>query len=512
MVLKGSQIFKLKKFIRELAQHRGRHTELVSVYIPQGYDMNKIINHLQQEQGTATNIKSASTRKNVIDALERMIQHLRLFKKTPENGLAVFSGNVAAKEGQQDLRIWSIEPPVPLKQRLYRCDKEFVLEPLSEMCETKEVYGLVVLDRRDAMLALLKGKAIVPLVKTHSEVPGKFKAGGQCCHPDTLVLLRDAQIKIKDVKIGDKLITYDFKNNDSSISECLNIWKTRKDVQLKIKTDAGNIIVSEDHLFFVENNGATLEVPAKELKVGDFLLKFKNSVKEKREKINKINKIKIIKIMKEKGEFEMIDISVKNQNFIANGLVVHNSAARFARIREGSIKAHYKKIADLMKEQFLPMGDNLKGIIIGGPSTTTTDFIHKDYLTGDIKKKIIGVKDLSYTGEFGLQELLDRSKDLLSAEEVSGEKKIMGKFFDLLNTKEKQVAYGLADVKEMLEIGAVDTLLLSESVDDELIEELENKAKEMGSEVRIISVETREGVQLKEMGGIAAILRYEAER
>ncbi len=30
----------------------------------------------------------------------------------------------------------------------------------------------------------------------------------------------------------------------------------------------------------------------------------------------------------------------------------------------------------------------------------------------------------------------------------------------------------------------------------------------MGSKVRIISVETREGVQLRDMGGIAAILRY----
>ncbi len=48
---------------------------------------------------------------------------------------------------------------------------------------------------------------------------------------------------------------------------------------------------------------------------------------------------------------------------------------------------------------------------------------NKDYITGDIKKKILGTKDLSYTGEFGLQELLDRSEDLLSEEEVAQEKK-----------------------------------------------------------------------------------------
>ena len=187
MALSTKQKHKLKKFIKELSNYKGRHTELVSVYAPQGYDMNKIINHLSQEQGTAVNIKSTSTRKNVIDALEKMIQHLRLYKKTPENGLAAFAGNVAEREGQEDVRVWSIEPPIPLKTRIYRCDKKFQLDLLSDMMETKEVYGFVVMDRRDATLAFLKGKTIIPIVKTHSEVPGKTRAGGQCHIPETLV-------------------------------------------------------------------------------------------------------------------------------------------------------------------------------------------------------------------------------------------------------------------------------------------------------------------------------------
>ena len=52
--------YKLRKFIDELESYRGRHTELVSVYVPAGYDLNKIINHLFQEQGTAANIKAVS--------------------------------------------------------------------------------------------------------------------------------------------------------------------------------------------------------------------------------------------------------------------------------------------------------------------------------------------------------------------------------------------------------------------------------------------------------------------
>ena len=43
----------------------------------------------------------------------------------------------------------------------------------------------------------------------------------------------------------------------------------------------------------------------------------------------------------------------------------------------------------------------------------------------------------------------------------------------------------------------------------EKIDEFEVEAKKVGSEIALISTETREGVQLKEMGKIAAILRYE---
>jgi peptide chain release factor subunit 1 len=350
--------------IMELKLHKAPHTEFVSVYIPSGYDIIKIINHLAEEQGTASNIKSAVTRKNVEMALEKMIQHLRLFKTTPPNGLAVFTGNVAANEGKQDMRVWSIEPPIPLNIRIYRCDKSFVTDILEDMMAIKDVYGLVVLDHRDATLAILRGKTITPLVKTHSEVPGKFKAGGQ-------------------------------------------------------------------------------------------------------------------------------------------------SAPRFARARELANKEHYKKISDYMTEQFLPLGNNLKGIIIGGPGVTVNDFINHDYVTGDLKRKILGTKDLSYTGDFGLQELLDKATDLLEAEEVSREKKLMERFFKQLLENPGKVTYGEKETLRALDMNAVDLLLVSEAVPEERIFELEEIAAKGGATLKIISVETREGVQLKEMGGIAAILRFE---
>ena len=124
-------------------------------------------------------------------------------------------------------------------------------------------------------------------------------------------------------------------------------------------------------------------------------------------------------------------------------------------------------------------------------------------------KKIIGAKHLAYTGMFGLQELLEKSEDLLSDEAVAKEKQAMQKFFVLLATQPGKVTYGKLEVEKMIDQGTVETLLISESLDDDLLEKLNDKAQEMGSEVTIVSVETREGVQLKELGGAAAILRYD---
>lgn len=351
----------LRKFIEEISKYKGRHTELVSVYVPSGYDLSKIIGHLQQEQGTAENIKSSATKKNVISALEKMVQHLRLFKSTPPNGLVVFCGNVSEQEGEVDLRVWSMEPPVPLAIRIYRCDKEFVVEPLQEMLEIKEAYGLIVMDRREGDIAMLKGKRIFPLISTHSNVPGKYKTGGQSAH-------------------------------------------------------------------------------------------------------------------------------------------------RFEQLRELAAKEFYKKIAEYAKEKFLGMQE-LKGILVGGPGPTKYEFV--DYLATELRRKILAIKDLSYTGEFGLNELVERSQDVLAAEELAEERKVMMRFFDLLGKKPGQVSYGLENVETDLKNGVVELLLLSEKLDDKTIDRMSGLADEKGSKVMLISIDTREGAQLKEIGGIAAILRYE---
>jgi len=76
------ELFRLRKTLNALAGKEGRGTELVSLYVPPGRQISDVMNMLRQEYGTASNIKSTTTRKNVQDAIVKAQQRLKLFKKS----------------------------------------------------------------------------------------------------------------------------------------------------------------------------------------------------------------------------------------------------------------------------------------------------------------------------------------------------------------------------------------------------------------------------------------------
>ncbi|MBI2110172.1 peptide chain release factor 1, partial [Candidatus Woesearchaeota archaeon] len=112
------------------------------------------------------------------------------------------------------------------------------------------------------------------------------------------------------------------------------------------------------------------------------------------------------------------------------------------------------------------------------------------------------------TDESGLHDLVDKSRDLLLQEHITHEKEVVEKFLETLGKDSEKAAYGKEQVDKALSYGAVQTLLLSESLSDEEIEAYEEKALETDATVEIISVETREGIQLRDLGKIGAILRF----
>lgn len=354
--------YKLKRLLNELKGKRGRHTELITVYVPKDYSLNHIMNQLESERGTATNIKSTSTRKNVVDALEKLIQFLKLYKKTPENGLALFCGNVSERDGVQELKVWGIEPPEPITTRLYRCDKEFITQPLEDLVTPKDVYGLIVIDNKTATIATLKGSNYNIIKKLTSGYHGKHRAGGQ-------------------------------------------------------------------------------------------------------------------------------------------------SHRRFERIIQEQSHEFKKRVAKIVGEAFMPLTEDFKGLVVGGPAATKEDFLEGDYLHHELKKRIIAVKDITYTDESGIRELIDAAKDDLSELEMVQHKKFMQRFMKQL-VEDGPIAYG-PELDNALDAGAIDVLLLSDKLRPEEIDELYEQAKQSGTKVEIVSSEFEEGFQLWDtFKGKAALLRY----
>jgi peptide chain release factor subunit 1 len=177
------KIYKIRKMLEELSQKSGRGTELITVYIPKGKQLHEIISTLQQEQGTADNIKSDLTRTHVVDSLGKVVQRLKLYKKTPEKGLVMFCGALPPEEGgplgSEVVKVWEVEPPKDLKQYLYRCDDHFHVDILKDMLKDDNLIGFLAIDAKDAGWGLLYGEKIEVLAQTGSGVAGKHRQGGQ---------------------------------------------------------------------------------------------------------------------------------------------------------------------------------------------------------------------------------------------------------------------------------------------------------------------------------------------
>ncbi len=171
--------YEFRRYLEELEKYEGRGTELISVYIPPKRPISDVIAYLRDEYGTSANIKSKTTRKNVMSAIESIMSRLKYFKMPPPNGLVVFVGHAIKRGDQTEMVSYVLEPPEPVQSFIYKCDSKFYLEPLKAMLGDKDVYGLLVIDRKEATIGFLRGTRIEVVKHLDSMVPSKHHQGGQ---------------------------------------------------------------------------------------------------------------------------------------------------------------------------------------------------------------------------------------------------------------------------------------------------------------------------------------------
>src|SRR3990172_9200115 len=137
----GMDKYKFRRALEQIEEATGRGTELVSVYVPPERPVSDVVNYLRSESSQSSNIKSASTRKHVMQAIESAMQRLKGYRMPPPNGLVIFTGHKQAGADQTEMVTFVLEPPEPVPSFLYRCDSKFYTEPLHEMLAEKDVYG-----------------------------------------------------------------------------------------------------------------------------------------------------------------------------------------------------------------------------------------------------------------------------------------------------------------------------------------------------------------------------------
>ena len=171
--------YEFKKALEGLSNLKGRGTELISLYIPPERQIYDVVAYLREEFSTSANIKSKSTRKNVLSAIESIMSKLKYYKQPPETGLVFFVGHVQKRGDQTEMFSQIIEPPEPIQTFIYKCDSQFFTEPLMAQLKAKDVYGLIVIDRKEATIGFLNGTSISVVTNEQSLVPSKHHQGGQ---------------------------------------------------------------------------------------------------------------------------------------------------------------------------------------------------------------------------------------------------------------------------------------------------------------------------------------------
>jgi intein/homing endonuclease len=135
-------------------------------------------------------------------------------------------------------------------------------------------------------------------------------------------------VNIENVKVGDRVLSFDFKNNESIGSNVLNIFSKKVSKVVKYKFESGKeLVATEDHPIYVIGKGWTsysdslsntlysLEEPVKRIEVGDVIKLY-----------NQTDVLVDTEILE--GDYTVYNLSEveKYHNYYANDVLSHNRA------------------------------------------------------------------------------------------------------------------------------------------------------------------------------------------
>ena len=192
---------------------------------------------------------------------------------------------------------------------------------------------------------------------------------------------------------------------------------------------------------------------------------------------------------------------------------------REAEKRSAVMKDYFKRALNSLSQLWAPQRSL---IVIVGVGFVKSDFAK--YVAdnaGDLAKAVVDVKSVNNGGVSGIYEAL-RSGVLLKAAaqlRIVSETETMEEVMKRLGKGEATITYGLAEVEYAVQSGAVEKLVIADTMlrDSEEeqrlhLEELLRAVEQRRGSVAVVSTEHEAGAKLLALGGIAALLRFPVYR
>lgn len=186
-----------------------------------------------------------------------------------------------------------------------------------------------------------------------------------------------------------------------------------------------------------------------------------------------------------------------------------------AEKRDAATKQYFARVSNSLRQLWT---QNLTSIVIVGVGFVKNGF--STYLAGEcpeLHRSVVDVKSVNNGGTAGIYEAL-RSGVLLKAASrlrVVEETEVMEEVMKRLGIGEGKIVYGFAEVENAVNLGAVEKLIVADSMlrdsEDEKrlqLEKLMLEVERRNGSVTIISTEHEAGAKLTALGGIAALLRF----
>lgn len=186
-----------------------------------------------------------------------------------------------------------------------------------------------------------------------------------------------------------------------------------------------------------------------------------------------------------------------------------------AEKRGEAINAHFKKALDSLHQTWSETHSPIAIIGVGFLKNDFAKFLERE--ASNLVKSVVDVKGVNNSGIAGIYEAI-RSGILIKAMahlRILEETEVMEEILKRLGKNERNVAYGSEEVRKAVDFGAVETLvladtLLREAQDEERLslEKLMKNVEANGGKVMVMGTEHEAGAKLLALGGIAAKLRF----